>query len=60
MTERHDAYIKTKSVNDGVKHAARLVLDRARQAGHNPRLGRVEIYFDDDGVGAIWRKQEQH
>ena len=56
MTARHDAYVKTKSVNDGMKWAARMVVDRARQDGHNPREGRVEIYFDDDGVGAIWRE----
>lgn len=59
MSARHDAYFKTKSVNDGVRVATRLVLDRAREDGHNPRLGRVEIYFDDDGVGAIWREQEK-
>lgn len=56
MSARHDAYVKTKSVNDGMKWAARMVVDRARQDGHNPRQGRVEIYFDDDGVGAIWRE----
>lgn len=59
MTARHDAYFRTKDVNNGMKWAARMAVDRARQDGHNPRHGRVEIYFDDDGVGAIWREQEQ-
>ena len=59
MTARHDAYVATKSLNDGMKWAARMAVDRARQDGHNPRLGRVELYFDDDGVGAIWREQEK-
>ena len=56
MTARHDAYVKTKDVNNGVKWAGRMALDRARQDGHNPRHGRLEIYFDDDGEGAIWRE----
>jgi len=59
MASRHDAYIKTKDLNDGMKYAGRRVVDRARQDGHNPRTGRVEIYFDDDGVGAIWREDEK-
>ena len=59
MSARHDAYIQTKDLNMGMKVAARVVVDRARQDGHNPRHGRVEIYFEDNGVGAIWREQEK-
>lgn len=50
----YHAYIRTKDLNFGVKHASRLALDRARQANHNPRKGTVTVYFDDDGVGAKW------
>ena len=53
MTEFH-AYVKMKDLNDGVKYATRLALDRARQGGNNPRNGTVTVYFDDDGVGAKW------
>jgi hypothetical protein len=59
LSARHDSYIKSKDLNMAMKFAARLVVDRARQDGHNPRLGRIEIYFDDDGVGAIWRENEK-
>jgi len=48
------AYIRTPDLNMGVKHATRLALDRARQAGFNPRKGTVTVYFEDDGVGAKW------
>ena len=48
------AYVKMKDLNDGVRYATRLALDRARQAGHNPRNGTITVYFDDDGVGAKW------
>lgn len=48
------AYVKMKDLNAGVKFASRLALDRARQAGHNPRNGTITVYFDDDGVGAKW------
>lgn len=48
------AYIKTKDVNDGVKYATRMAMDRARRENNNPRKGIVTVYFDDDGVGAKW------
>lgn len=48
------AYYTTKSVDGGVKHAAKMAIDRARRAGYNPREGHVMIYFDDFGVGAKW------
>jgi hypothetical protein len=50
------AYVKTKDLNDGVKFASRLALDRARRENHNPRQGTLTITFDDDGVNALWRK----
>lgn len=58
MSARHDAYVQTRDLNNGMKWASRMVVDRARQDGHNPRHGRVEIYFEDDGVGAIWREND--
>ncbi len=57
-TEFH-AYVRMKDVNDGVKFASRLALDRARRAGKNPRTGVVTIHFDDDGVGAKWAPREE-
>jgi hypothetical protein len=48
------AYVRTKDLNDGMKFASRLAVDRARREGNNPRNGDVQIYFDDDGVGAKW------
>lgn len=48
------AYVRMKDVNDGMKFAARMAVDRARREGNNPRNGKVTIYFDDDGVGAKW------
>jgi hypothetical protein len=52
-TEFH-AYVQTKDLNDGMKYAGRLAVDRARRDGNNPRNGTVQIYFDDNGVGAKW------
>jgi hypothetical protein len=52
-TEFH-AYVQMKDLNDGIKYAARLAVDRARRDGNNPRQGTVHIYFDDNGVGAKW------
>lgn len=48
------AYVRMKDLNDGMKFAARMAVDRARREGNNPRNGTVTIYFDDDGVGAKW------
>ena len=48
------AYVRMKDINDGMKFAARMAVDRARRDGNNPRNGTVSIYFDDDGVGAKW------
>lgn len=48
------AYVQMKDLNDGVKFATRLALDRARREGHNPRNGTLTVYFDDNGVGAKW------
>jgi hypothetical protein len=48
------AYVRMKDLNDGMKFAARMAVDRARRDGNNPRNGKVTIYFDDDGVGAKW------
>ncbi|HJV99840.1 MAG TPA: hypothetical protein VJ617_12175 [Arthrobacter sp.] len=50
----YHAYMQTRDLNDGVRYATRLALDRARRDGHNPRKGTVTVYFDDDGVGAKW------
>lgn len=55
---RSDAYVKTKDLNMGLKHVTRLVVDRARQQGWNPRKGRITVYFDDDGVGAKWVQED--
>ena len=52
-TEFH-AYVRMKDLNDGMKFAARMAVDRARREGNNPRNGTVIIHFDDDGVGAKW------
>lgn len=52
-TEFH-AYVRMKDVNDGMKFAAKMAVDRARREGNNPRKGIVTITFDDDGVGAKW------
>lgn len=52
------AYMQTKDVNDGVKYATRLALDRARREGFNPRKGIVTVYFDDNGVGAKWEAKD--
>lgn len=48
------AYVQMKDLNDGVKFATRLALDRARREGFNPRKGTLTVTFDDDGVGAKW------
>jgi hypothetical protein len=48
------AYVQMKDLNDGVKFATRLALDRARRENYNPRKGTLTVYFDDDGVGAKW------
>lgn len=48
------AYMQTRDLNDGVKYATRLAVDRARRAGYNPRKGTVTVRFEDDGVGAKW------
>ena len=50
----HWAHVQMKDLNDGVKYATRLALDRARQAGHNPRNGYLTVFFSDDGVGCRW------
>ena len=55
---QYHAYVKMKDLNDGMKYASRLAVDRARAAGENPRNGDVSIYFDDDGVGAKWTASE--
>jgi transglutaminase-like putative cysteine protease len=52
-TEFH-GYMATTNVDIGVRQAVKLAVDRAREAGNNPRHGTVEIYFDDRGVGAKW------
>jgi hypothetical protein len=52
------AYMRTKDLNDGVKFATRLALDRARREGFNPRKGIVTVYFDDNGVGAKWEAKD--
>lgn len=52
------AYVRMKDLNDGMKYATRLAVDRARKAGENPRNGDVQVYFDDDGVGAKWTASE--
>ncbi|HEX9089793.1 MAG TPA: hypothetical protein VF867_20035 [Arthrobacter sp.] len=52
------AYVRMKDLNDGMKFAARMAVDRARREGNNPRNGIVTIYFDDDGVGAKWVAKE--
>jgi hypothetical protein len=56
--KRTDAYVKTKDLNMALKHVTRLVVDRARQAGWNPRKGIITIYMEDDGVGAKWVQEE--
>lgn len=48
------AYVQMKDLNDGVKFASRLCLDRVRRENYNPRQGTLTITFDDDGVGAKW------
>lgn len=48
------AYVQMKDLNDGVKFATRLALDRARRENYNPRQGTLTVYFDDNGVGATW------
>lgn len=48
------AYMQTKDLNDGVKYATRLAIDRARREGYNPRKGTVTVSFDDAGVAAKW------
>lgn len=52
------SYVAIKDANQGVKYAARLAMDRARQAGNNVRDGILTIYFDDRGVGAKWEPKE--
>ena len=48
------AYVQMKDLNDGVKFASRLCLDRVRRENYNPRKGVLTLTFDDDGVGAKW------
>ena len=48
------AYVQMKDLNDGVKFATRLCLDRVRRENFNPRKGTMTITFDDDGVAARW------
>ena len=51
------AYVQMKDLNDGVKFATRLALDRARRENYNPRKGTLTVWFDDDGVGAKWQPE---
>ena len=48
------AYVQMKDLNDGVKFASRLCLDRVRRENFNPRKGILTLTFDDDGVAAKW------
>jgi hypothetical protein len=52
--KEYHAYFKARDLNYGVRVASRIALDRAREAGHNPRNGVVTIHFEDDGVNAKW------
>lgn len=52
--KRLHAYVQMKDLNDGVKFATRMALDRARRENYNPRNGTLTVYFDDNGVGARW------
>lgn len=54
VPNQYHAYVRMKDLNDGMKFAARMAVDRARREGNNPRNGTVIIHFDDDGVGAKW------
>lgn len=58
VPDQYHAYVQMKDLNDGIKYAARLAVDRARKAGNNPRNGTVTLYFDDAGVGAKWVRKE--
>lgn len=51
---RLHAYVQMKDLNDGVKFAARMCLDRVRRENYNPRKGILTITFDDNGVSAKW------
>lgn len=53
------AYVPTKDLDAGIRIAARVAVDRARTAGHNPRKGIVTIHFDDAGVGARWEPKDK-
>lgn len=48
------AFVQMKDLNDGVKFAARLCLDRVRRENYNPRKGTLTITFEDNGVSAKW------
>jgi len=58
MPPSFHAYVKTKDLELGIKYVTRLALDRARQAGFNPRKGIVTVGFDDDGVAAKWEERK--
>lgn len=55
---RTDAYVAGKDLNLTSRNVVRVLLDRVRAAGHNPRKGRVSMYFEDAGVGASWIENE--
>lgn len=54
MSANQYAVVRMKDMHAGIRYASRLVLDRARQAGFNPRLGTVTITFTDNEVAAKW------
>lgn len=51
------AYFKARDLNYGVRIASRIALDRAREAGFNPRQGIITITIEDDGVNAKWTEK---
>jgi hypothetical protein len=48
------SYFAGNNLDICARYAIRLVIDRVREAGNNPRLGTVTMYFEDNGVGAKW------
>lgn len=52
------AAVLTKDMHLAAKAVTRLVLDRARAGGYNPRHGVVELKFTDAGCDGRWILRE--
>jgi hypothetical protein len=53
----YHAYYPGDNLDLCARYVIKLVIDRVREAGKNPRLGTVTLNFEDHGVGAKWESK---